>query len=776
MESKPGKRWNKLIEKRRWVLLTAALSLLSALVVFVPAIIRDKGFFLIVDDFNSQQLAFSTAVRNALYARPLGEWFWGIDLGTSLVNTFSFYNLGSPFFWISLLFPGVLFPYLAGWLFILKYVTAAVTAHLYLRRFLKNEKFAVIGALLYAFSGFQSANLMFFHFHEVVAFFPLLLLGLEAVMDDRRHRPFFIFTVFLNCIVNYFFFIGEVVFLIPYFLLRFRGRSLKTLLKATLARLLDGVLGVGMACVLFLPAVLYVLDSTRSGFWLTSDNLFYSFRQFLIILKGLFMPGDLMNDWSAIVPMNYWSTAAYVPLFGLSFVFAYLFRQKGWLRILLIGGLIVCLFPCLQTVFYLFTDVYQRWWYMLVLLFVLATVKVLEEPDAYRIGLGACVNGAIVAALYLTVRFLYRGNNGNPFVYHKVRFLFEMLVAVGSPLLVWGLMKLRLLGWKRLLALSAVFCCASTALTLHAYRKLNTNTDFPEVFKAGLQMGAIDDQYRYRATGILMTTGGKAASYIGFCSTLENSSYAFNELFDISSPNMTRDRYKVNGLAALLGAKFRMTKEPSEAKNAEEYLNYNGTIYYLITYEDTCPIGFAIDRYQTVEQLKALPVDVRACALMHAFAIEPEQTDDVASLAEPFDPDGIDLEAGLSDAVERCKADAVFDFHRDNTGIRCRTAYDRDRFVYFTLPYDRGWQASVDGESVPVICSGGMMLLRVPKGEHAITFVYHTPGLRAGALVSGASWLIFLGTAIGFRIVRKRKSRKEDEPTLSPDVSARTSA
>ena len=746
-----------LFRKNRYCIATAVISLLAALAVFLPAIIKDRGFFLIVDDFNAQQLPFATAVRYALYARPLGDWFWGIDLGTSLVNTFGFYNLGSPFFWISLLFPDVTFPYLAGWLYVLKYVVAAVTAHLYLRRFVKDERYALIGALLYAFSGFQSTNLMFFHFHDVTAFFPLLLLGLETVMEDRKYRPFFIFTVFLNCLVNYFFFIGEVVFLIPYFLVRFRGKSIRALLRAGLARLLDGVLGVGMAFVLFLPSVLYVLDSARSGFSLTSENAFYGFEGILVILKGLFLPGDLMNDWSAVVNANWNSTSAYVPLFGLSFVFAYLLRQKDRLRLLLLLGLVFCFFPFLQSAFYLFADVYQRWWYMLILLFVLATVRVLEDPASYRIGLGACLNGAVAVALYLIVRFLYKGASGTPLVFHGRRFLLETLVAAGSPLLVWGLIKLRLVGWKRLVLLSTVFCFATTALTLHAYRKLNVNEDYREFFEGGLLMETLDEQYRYRATGMLMTTNGKAAAYLGFCSTLENSSYAFDELFDIHSTNMTRDRSKVRGLAALLGAKFRMTTAPSEEDHAVEYLDHNGTIYYLVTYTKSCPIGFALDRYIEVDQLKALPVNERPCALMHAFVVEPEQIAQVESLAEPFDPDTVDLPAVLIDAIDTCKANAVFDFHRDNTGFWCRTAYDKDRFVYFSVPYDKGWRATIDGEAAEILCSGGMMLLRVPAGEHAVRFVYHTPGLRSGAIVSGISWLVFIGVCVFVCAAKRRK-------------------
>ena len=60
---------------------------------------------------------------------------------------------------------------------------------------------------------------------------------------------------------------------------------------------------------------------------------------------------------------------------------------------------------------------------MLVLLFVLATVKVLEEPDAYRIGLGVCINGVISAALYLVIRFVYRNESGDPLVFHDLRLL-----------------------------------------------------------------------------------------------------------------------------------------------------------------------------------------------------------------------------------------------------------------------------------------------------------------------------------------------------------------
>ena len=62
----------------------------------------------------------------------------------------------------------------------LKYLVACYTAQMYLKRFTKTAWNAVPGALLYAFSGYQSTNLVF-HFHSVTAFFPLLLV-VQAVI------------------------------------------------------------------------------------------------------------------------------------------------------------------------------------------------------------------------------------------------------------------------------------------------------------------------------------------------------------------------------------------------------------------------------------------------------------------------------------------------------------------------------------------------------------------------------------------------------------------
>ena len=54
---------------------------------------------------------------------------------------------------------------------------------------------------------------------------------------------------------------------------------------------------------------------------------------------------------------------------------------------------------------------------------------------------------------------------------------------------------------------------------------------------------------------------------------------------------------------------------------------------------------------------------------------------------------------------------------------------------------------------VGIINSGGMMLIRVPAGEHSIKFHYTTPGLSAGAAIS----LLSLGALVLFAIADRKK-------------------
>ena len=168
--------------------LTVGLCALTAALFFLPFYLIDGGFFHYAGDFNSQQISFyrymngfikGAGYPDSAFTSVHNTFSWATDLGSGVMNAYSFYLYGSPFFWFSLLFPQGWLPYLMVPLLVLKFAVAGGGAYLYLRRYVKNIDYAVLGACLYTFSGFTVYNVFFNHFVDVVALFPYLLWSLD---------------------------------------------------------------------------------------------------------------------------------------------------------------------------------------------------------------------------------------------------------------------------------------------------------------------------------------------------------------------------------------------------------------------------------------------------------------------------------------------------------------------------------------------------------------------------------------------------------------------
>ena len=130
------------------------IAFFSLLLVLLPILIADKGYFIYYGDYNSQQIPFYSLANDAVRSGSFG-WNWFTDLGSNFIGSYSFYLLGSPFFWITTLLPRGAVTFSMPILLAAKHGIAAVTAYAYIRRFVHNQTAPCVGGLLYAFSGFQ---------------------------------------------------------------------------------------------------------------------------------------------------------------------------------------------------------------------------------------------------------------------------------------------------------------------------------------------------------------------------------------------------------------------------------------------------------------------------------------------------------------------------------------------------------------------------------------------------------------------------------------------
>ena len=103
---------------------------------FAPHCIVDAvaggGYFHYAGDFNDQQINFYQ-YANAIVKNG-GSFSWATDLGSGFVNSYSFYLLGSPFFWLSMVVPARLMPWAMVPLLCLKMAVAGGGGYLWARR------------------------------------------------------------------------------------------------------------------------------------------------------------------------------------------------------------------------------------------------------------------------------------------------------------------------------------------------------------------------------------------------------------------------------------------------------------------------------------------------------------------------------------------------------------------------------------------------------------------------------------------------------------------
>ncbi|RYL93950.1 YfhO family protein [Sporolactobacillus sp. THM19-2] len=736
------------------------LCLLTAGLMTVPFIIKNGGLFTLVDDFNFQQIPFNMQSNEAIKSGNV-FWNWHVDLGSSFIGAFSFYTLGSPFFWLSLLFPSSFFPYLIGPLLILKYCVAGLTAYAFIKRYVSMNP-AIIGALIYAFSGFSTVNLMFNHFHDVVALFPLLMVGLDKLVLDRK-SGWFAVAVLLNALLNYFFFVGEVVFLILYFCIRYLFTDFKVYFRSLPKVLFEGCLGVGMACFLLLPSILFTIENPRaSSFLYGPSSVVFDGNRYLMLLKALFLPADIMPDQSAIIKSDFSSSSAYLPLFSVSLVVAFLKGRRNWLSRMTIIMIILAFIPVLNSLFYaLNAHYYARWFYMPVLIMALISAIVLNNKKRFNLPRSITLTGIMTGVFILFLMF-YPWNPGvKGAILHEKLFLIYAGIALGGLLLSYGLIKThcsdRLIisclvgmaavtGWVNIYKMQTLKPDQSSAEIYHTVVKTGRDLDLPD-----------DETYRVNTTSVNhnLSLTSRVLSDNSFSSTINGSIFKFYN--NLGHPRtfgiFTEIQPSDYALKPFLSEKYYLTLTRNNEDRLYKSYDNGSNVIYVYRNKDYLPVGFTYDYYMTETQFRNIPPEKRHLALLKAVVISDERVDEVRGRLRPIPLRQLQAldQAHYRDDVQTRNRESSYSFSRSNTGFISKIHSGSDKVAFFSVPFDKGWKASVNGVPVQIIEANGFMALPVEKGNNTIRFRYMPSGLKAGSIISALSLVVLLLYLTGAR-------------------------
>lgn len=731
------------------------LSLLMACIMIVPQIIKGEGILSIYSDYNFQQLPFGISANEEIKEGNV-SYSWNNDLGTSFIGTYSYYNLSSPFYLITLLFPSTWFPYLIGPLLILKIVVASLLAYIFLESYIKNKDYAISGALLYAFSGFQLTNLLF-HFQDVIALFPLLLIALDKTMYEDK-KGLFAIAVAINAFTNYFFFIGQVVFLIIYFIIKCLTKEYKLTLKKFIQLAIESLLGVGLAAIIFIPSIIFVLGNPRvDGSWTLSNALLPKDYQVVEILRGMLFAPEIMSERSLFHPYLFTSSELYLPFVGIILYIAYMWKnKKSWISILLFTCFIFMIIPILNSSFFAFTTAYYaRWFYMPILIMSLASAKAIEEN--IKLEHGYLTTGILLGAfLFLTLIFCLKNDNA---VYHISYLLINMLIALFGYVGLYIVYKFKN---KKRLFTNLLFLGIIISISLQGFvffYKYNSISDPKEfnktVINNNLTLDYLNDGERTDSSTNVDANLGyflNIPNLKNFNTSISGNAFTFYNSLGLTRTVRTDISELHPKLRDFLSVKYFINRkeEPMNLTTKEE------TEYYTVYENDNfISLGIPYKYYISKEEFATLDDQTKEDILIYAVVLSEEQIREYTSILEELDLSNLEnLNKNYEEYINSLENKTSSEFTYTKKGADLTINSEEETFYILTIPYDEGWTIKVNNKEVSFEnVDNGLIGIKLSQGENNITMEYTSPGLKTGTIIS----LTSLVTLIGYLLLTKKK-------------------
>ncbi len=321
-------------------------------------------------------------------------WDSSTYLGTNNIGSNSFYYLLNPFFLPILIFPRALIPQGLAILMIAKNVGAGLVMRAYLKYFGVSEKTSRLFGLVYAYCGWITYYLWFNHFMEVAIIFPLIFLGIEKLLKEKR--PWLLaFALFLMGITNYFFLVSSAMAGVIYALYRYFQVAPRKKWGDRFAIAGLGVaafaIGIIMSSFALLPSLVVATTSNRvsTAFYWTQLKIYIDAEQwkealdYLLIWRSRYGEETPYDKLYALIQFLFpvvsnrsatlLRTSSYDNTISSLFVFSPIMlllipslilsaRRKKWGHFIPVAFFIFALFtPFFYNLFHGFTIDYGRW-------------------------------------------------------------------------------------------------------------------------------------------------------------------------------------------------------------------------------------------------------------------------------------------------------------------------------------------------------------------------------------------------------------------------------
>ena len=171
------------------------------------------------------------------------------------------------------------------------------------------------------------------------------------------------------------------------------------------------------------------------------------------------------------------------------------------------------------------------------------------------------------------------------------------------------------------------------------------------------------------------------------------------------------------------------------------------------------PLGFGYNQYVSESDLEERSDSDKEKLLISAIVLSDEQIEKYSSILTPFDlsesSGTSEMQYSLACTERRKNASSKFEY--SGSGFASEITLTSDQLVFFSVPYEDGWTATVNGQPAEIEkVSYGFMAVKADAGDNVIKFSYETPGLKTGFIISLGSLLLLGIYMLITQIMRKK--------------------
>ncbi len=727
------------------------------------------------------------------YIRTLGIPCWSFNEGMGQ-NIYAF-GIGDPFSMFLCMLPKEVIPFAIIFMELFKIIGGGLVVYFYLDLIKCSNAASIAGGLLFAFSGYMILGSGWYFVSTEAFYAALVLYSVERFLRDGVWYlipiPFCLFAV-LQPFFLYLYGLLAALYLI------FRSLLGKPDWKAVSVTMLQmgclAVFGVLLGSFVFLPNAYQLVNNPRVGggasqFKILSSSPIFQVTPAYInstLISRLFTndltgAGSNFRGWA-----NYLEAPVlYIGLLCLLLApqtFLFFSRRKRKIMLILVA---LCIFPLLFTwfryAFWLFAVPYYRTYTFYISLFILfLAVKALTFIEKT----GEVHIKTLAGTLLVLLFFLY-----HDFIPGYSRIVDTSLRNTVAVFLVLYSGLIFLLHYKKLRfnAMLGILCCMMVELAsfsnitvnrrvVMSRDELSERTGYNDYTVDAINHIKATDAGFYRvasdyypnAAMHMCLNGPQMLNYRGLTSYAEwNQPSYYNFLKELHASNWADTDSQISAkwvqgpagrylLYSLVSVKYLLSHQ--QANNFVSAGYSSGGSFgdvQLMKNNFSLPMGFSYDKYITLNEFRKIKNLTRKdITLLTAFIPSDTANAGLKGMQEIFAKDtGADFTyAQYANLEDSLKHDSLTITAFDDNRIKGNFKNSREKILFFTIPYDNGWKAKVDGKSATTVeATIGFTGIFIGKGNHTVELMYHVPLLTPGVIVSAIALLLYIFALVKYR-------------------------